>query len=337
MSARVSAGSGGSAKPRKTAKKSGPERVSLVIMAWSQEALLPEVIAAAFAQTYQPLEIILSDDASPDGSFRVMEEMAAAYRGPHLVRLNRNPQNLGLIGHVNRVFELSTGALVVYNAGDDISEPDRVARLYAAFAKDRPALVHSNVTDMDGNGVALPRQKTRTRHTELAAMSLTELATTRNNCIGASCAWSPALFTVFGPITEPGLFEDRVLYFRARLLGAVAYVEDRLLRYRRGTGLSFDRGEGAALTRRNIEIDLATLRQRRRDCLCVAPDAADVLGALDRKIAKREAQLASLSDTARPEPADKPEKPARPSREEREARRAAKSARRQKVPKAGKS
>ena len=84
--------------------------VTLVVMAWRQEALLRDTIAAAFAQTYQPLEILLSDDASPDGSFAVMQEMAAAYDGPHRVRLNCNPVNLGLIGHINRVFELAEGA-----------------------------------------------------------------------------------------------------------------------------------------------------------------------------------------------------------------------------------
>ncbi|MBL9057591.1 MAG: glycosyltransferase, partial [Rhodobacteraceae bacterium] len=49
-------------------------RVTLVVMAWRQEGLLRETIAAAFAQTYQPLEILLSDDASPDGSFAVMQD-----------------------------------------------------------------------------------------------------------------------------------------------------------------------------------------------------------------------------------------------------------------------
>lgn len=260
--------------------------------------MLREVIECAFAQTYQPLEILLSDDASPDGSFAVMEEMAAAYQGPHRVRLNRNPANLGLIGHVNRVFELAEGALIVYNAGDDLSEPERVQRLYDAFVQGRPALVHSNVTDIDADGNLLPRQRDRDRHDQLAAKTLEELATTKNNCIGASCAWDPRLHSVFGPITEPGVFEDRVLYFRARLLGDVGYVNDRLVRYRRGSGLSFDRGEGDALTRRNFQIDLATLRQRLQDCRHVAPEKADVIAALQRKIRKRERQLAEMAEPA---------------------------------------
>lgn len=300
--------------------------VSLVVMAWRQEALLPGVIAAAFVQTYQPLEIILSDDASPDGSFAVMQAMAAAYRGPHQIRLNRNDPNLGLIGHVNRVFDLAQGVLIVYNAGDDLSEPDRVARLYAAFtgespASDRPGLVHSDVTDIDAAGDPLPEQRTRNRNAALDGKSLADVALTKNNCIGASCAWNPDLHRVFGPITETEVFEDRVLYFRARLLGGVAFVGERLVRYRRGSGLSFDRGEGDEKTLKNFRIDLATLRQRRKDCQLVAPDAVDVLAALDRKIAKRQAQLdGTFSRGAEAKPGWA--RPERPGKEERAARRA---------------
>ena len=77
--------------------------VTLFVLAYNQEALVRAAIEGAFAQTYQPLEIILSDDASPDGTFAVMQAMAAAYSGPHRVILNRNPANLGLTAHVSRV------------------------------------------------------------------------------------------------------------------------------------------------------------------------------------------------------------------------------------------
>lgn len=279
-----------------------PGLVTFVVMAWRQEAMVRAAIEGAFAQTHPRMEILLSDDASPDGTFAVMEEMAAAYAGPHAVRLNRNPENLGLLGHIHRVFDLARGELIVYNAGDDVSVPDRAARLHQAWqAAGRPALVHSNVTDLDAGGHPLPRQRDRDRHAQLEAKSLEELAVAKNTGIGATAAWSPELIRRFGPITETGLFEDRVFYFRARLLGPVAYVDDRLVGYRRGAGLSFDRGEGEAETRKNFEIDLATLRQRRADLLAVAPDQKAALRAIDRKIAKRQGQLAEL-DGAAPDP-----------------------------------
>src|ERR1017187_4006697 len=103
--------------------------VSFVLLAYKQEQFIREAVEGALAQTYSPLEIILSDDCSPDRTFEIMQEMAAAYRGPHKIILNRNPKNLGIGAHVNRGMELAKGEWIVVAAGDDISLPERTARL----------------------------------------------------------------------------------------------------------------------------------------------------------------------------------------------------------------
>src|SRR5690606_870089 len=59
--------------------------VTFAVLAYQQEDLIRQAIEAAFAQTYSPLEIILSDDGSGDRTFEVIERMAAAYDGPHSV------------------------------------------------------------------------------------------------------------------------------------------------------------------------------------------------------------------------------------------------------------
>ncbi len=238
-----------------------------------------------------------------------MEELAAAYRGPHRIVLNRNPQNLGLIGHVNRLFDLATSDWVIYNAGDDISEPHRARMIAQAVTLERPHYVYSDVTDLRADGTAFGRQRERHRHADLAAMSLPALARAMSHGIGATAAWHRDLFRRFGPITETGLFEDRVLHFRARLIGTVSYVEDRLVRYRRGIGLSARQRSDPA---RLLEVDRATLRQRRSDCLAVAPERADILQAIDRKQAKRDRELAAVLAGAPPDTDadDRPPSPA---------------------------
>lgn len=193
-------------------------RLSFVVMAYNQERFIRDAIAGAFAQDHPDLEIVLTDDCSTDATFAIMQEMAAAYTGPHTVVLNRNDRNLGLIGHVNRLFNLATCEYLIYAAGDDISEPHRASAIAEVIARDRSLLVHSNVTDMDEAGLPLEKQRERTRHEVLEGKSLAELARAMSHALGASCAWHRDLYDRFGPITETGLYEDQVFLFRARLI-----------------------------------------------------------------------------------------------------------------------
>ena len=125
--------------------------VSFVIIAYNQEHYVVEAVAAAFAQTYSPLEIILSDDCSGDSTFEIMQRAAAEYKGPHRVVLNRNSSNLNIGGHVNAVAALATGELVVLAAGDDISVPTRTQVLvkhWDALGR-QPAVMCSDFMPID--------------------------------------------------------------------------------------------------------------------------------------------------------------------------------------------
>ena len=54
--------------------------VTFALFAYNQERYIREAVEGAFAQTYEPLEIILSDDCSTDRTFEIMQEMVANYR-----------------------------------------------------------------------------------------------------------------------------------------------------------------------------------------------------------------------------------------------------------------
>ena len=237
----------------------GPRpRVTLFVLAYAQEAQVAAAIAGAFAQTGDetgaPIEILLSDDASPDGTFAVMQAMAAAYAGPHRVVLNRNARNRGLIGHLNRVMELAAGDFVVQNAGDDVSRPDRVATLAAVRAAD-PGVraVHSAVRRLGADGRAEPLGR---RWPPMAGVSPAEVIADsrsgrRRHMIGASMGWDRRLWDRFGPLPEGTVIEDRPIAFRAALDGRIAWVDEELLDYRTG-GASDGAGVGGADWRRRM-------------------------------------------------------------------------------------
>ena len=217
--------------------------MTIGVKAYRQEHLVRQAIESAFAQTYQPLEIILSDDCSPDGTFAVMEEMAAAYRGPHAVRLNRNPANLGIAMHSNRIWQLSSGTLLASCAGDDIAEPAKVERLVEAWraGAGRVMAVHSCMMQIDEAGreigLRLPPKVARENPSAKDWIARSAYA------IGATALYDRRLIDFFGYLPECCLVEDTPMFFRATLLGRIAYVDEPLVRYRVG-GASSGRDPG---------------------------------------------------------------------------------------------
>ncbi|MBO7679565.1 MAG: glycosyltransferase family 2 protein, partial [Thermoguttaceae bacterium] len=110
-------------------------RVTVLLAAYNEEKYVQQAIEPLLAQQYRgELEIILSDDRSPDQTFEVMRRAASGYRGPHTVVLNQNRTNLGILGHFDYVTrELAHGDIIVFHGGDDIARPGYIQTVADAF------------------------------------------------------------------------------------------------------------------------------------------------------------------------------------------------------------
>lgn len=207
-----------------------PPLVSVILVSYNQEPYIRAAVVSAFAQTYSPLEIVLCDDHSQDRTFEIMQEEARAYRGPHKVIVNRNPQNLGVASNYNRAASLATGDLLVVQDGDDISLPDRTAKLVAAWQEPTPVdMVCSSVSMIDKAGCSLPDLP----FPPVDPLTLHEaVAKGFVSAAGCACAYSRSLWTKYGPIHPDVLQEDVVLPFRALLERGIRVVDEPLVQYR---------------------------------------------------------------------------------------------------------
>ena len=100
--------------------------VTILFLAYQQAQWARASAEACLAQTGGPYEIILSDDHSSDGTFEILQQVAADYRGPHRVVVRQSPQNVGIGRHYNDLVALAQGELLVTMAADDFSVPDRI-------------------------------------------------------------------------------------------------------------------------------------------------------------------------------------------------------------------
>ena len=210
--------------------------VTFALFAYNQEKYIREAVEGAFAQTYEPLEIILSDDCSTDSTFAIMEEVVAAYKGPHRIILERNPTNLGREKFGLRVWSLlqqAKGEFIILAAGDDISNNARTEKLFQTWdANYRQAVcVHSFAEVIDEHGSHVGQ---KIGQNQIASIPLDQfLAKDGRGLLGATSAFSKELLTSFGPFPDTILMEDAALAFPARLLYGILFLPEPLVLYRR--------------------------------------------------------------------------------------------------------
>jgi glycosyltransferase involved in cell wall biosynthesis len=106
--------------------------VSVVIPAFEAERYVGAAIESVLAQGYEPLEIVVVDDGSTDGT-----AAAVARYGD---RVHHHAQEHAGIGAArNRGVALARGDLIAFLDADDLWAPNKLARQTAALAAD-PAL-----------------------------------------------------------------------------------------------------------------------------------------------------------------------------------------------------
>jgi glycosyltransferase involved in cell wall biosynthesis len=219
-------------KPNIEPKTGGRQLVTFFLISYNQERFICEALEGAFAQTYQPLEIVLSDDCSTDRTFEIMRQMVKEYKGPHKLVLNQNEHNLGLCGNVNRILDLVSGEIVVIAGGDDISLPDRVEKSWQIFRENPDAnCVSFNHRIIDSDGMAITMPVTLPGYIEKYSL-YDFIAQNGSHFHGASRGFRKSVFEYFGPLSNKAASEDSTIFLRCLLLGTAYYSNDVGIYYR---------------------------------------------------------------------------------------------------------
>lgn len=136
--------------------------VSVLMPVYNAARYLREAVESVLAQSHSALELVAIDDASSDGSYELLQELAA--RDPR-VRVFRQVQNQGIVAARNRAFrEASPSAefCAILDA-DDVCEPERLA-LQVEFLRVHPqhALVggHTLIIDEASQVIGIRRYPT---------------------------------------------------------------------------------------------------------------------------------------------------------------------------------
>jgi len=134
-------------------------RVSVGMPVYNGERFITQTIESILSQTFQDLELIISDNASTDGTEQICRGYAA--RDPR-VRYYRSDQNRGAAWNHNRVVELARGEYFKWQCHDDYCDRTLLEKCFAVVHCDPDVvLCYPRFVRVDENGRRLGVKSSR--------------------------------------------------------------------------------------------------------------------------------------------------------------------------------
>ena len=100
-------------------------KVSVIVPVYNQAPFIRETVDSALSQDYDPIELILSDDGSNDGTTDILKDYASS---DQRVKLVASERNTGIAGAFNRALDAHTGEYIAWLGGDDLMLPGKLSR-----------------------------------------------------------------------------------------------------------------------------------------------------------------------------------------------------------------
>ena len=103
--------------------------VSIIIPSFNHRHYVEKAVNSVLNQTYNPIELIVIDDGSTDGSVELIEQLSNKYAFKFI-----SQSNLGIPKTLNRgIKEFSSGKYIAILASDDYFEPTKIEKQVRAL------------------------------------------------------------------------------------------------------------------------------------------------------------------------------------------------------------
>ncbi|MFC4596949.1 glycosyltransferase family 2 protein [Cohnella hongkongensis] len=218
-----------------------------VVIPFYNDPYLEEAVKSVYAQTYEPLEVIVVDD----GSVRETEALRRLERAGGLQVLRQ--RNRGTASALNAGFRLARGAYLAWLSSDDRFLPDKIEKQVRYMQETGYAISHTAFRRISEDGIAeaypvlLPEGSMRHFYRRMLLSNVVN---------GCTVMMAASLFARYGGFNERWTYtHDYELWLRVILSGhPIGYLRSPLTEYRVHPEM------GTVLHRGKIEKELDSLR-----------------------------------------------------------------------------
>lgn len=207
-----------------------PPKLSIGLPVYNGEEYLRQAIDSILQQTFTDYELIISDNASVDGTAQICADYA---RKDARVRYYRQERNIGAAENFNTVFERARGSYFKWAAHDDVLDPEFLEKCVQVLDSDPSVvLVYSkaNRIDMHGNWAGTYDYDMRVSHPQ-AHVRFADLILINHFCIAVFGVIRRDLLAKT-PLIGKYVGSDRTLLAETSLLGRLVELPEYLFHRR---------------------------------------------------------------------------------------------------------
>lgn len=111
--------------------------ISVVMPVWNGEAYLGEAVESILSQSFSDFEFLIIDDGSTDGTADILNDFATKDSRIRVIRL----EHQGIVNALNTGVSVARGEWIARMDCDDIAEPTRFAKQWAAVSSKRNSVI----------------------------------------------------------------------------------------------------------------------------------------------------------------------------------------------------
>ncbi|ARC91068.1 hypothetical protein B6A42_01460 [Vibrio coralliilyticus] len=205
--------------------------VSVPVITYNQEEFIEETLESILNQSYNHIEIIVSDDCSTDKTVQILKNYAKKY--PNIVKPIFNSDNKGITENSNTALSACRGKYIAIIGGDDLFKPNKIEK-QVQFMKDTECTVsYHNAEVFDHYTGNIERLFNRPGNTYQG--SAKEVIS--KGCFFCACTimFRREDLGKIGFDTRLPVASDwkLIIEILARTKGKIAYLDDTLSKYRR--------------------------------------------------------------------------------------------------------
>ena len=134
-------------------------KITVITVCFHSEKTIAETFDSVLRQTYSPIEYIVIDGKSGDGTLRIIQQYEKRFTEKGISFHWVSEKDKGLYDAINKGIAMSTGDVIgILNSDDILALPDTLAKIAGTFERDGCDAVYSDLYIMDPESMSRPNR-----------------------------------------------------------------------------------------------------------------------------------------------------------------------------------